>query len=114
MARGERARCKRVVGGLASVDEDGEHRAAATPAPTRTPPPPTGPASTRSAASGRWSVVPGLETGDGGGGGAGCALPPQPECGGGLYAVPPPQLDLWVGLCHAEMGAVFCHADRNW
>ena len=75
-------------------------------------PPPPGPAPAYSAASGRWGVVPGLETG--GGGGAVCAPPPQPACGGGLYAGPPPQLDWWVGLYHGEVGAVCCHADTDW
>ena len=111
VARGVRARCKWVVSGLARVSADCAYRAtaAAAPAPTRTP---LGPALTSSMASGWWGVVPKLGTG--GWGGAVCAPPPQPVCGGGLYAVPPSQLDWWVGLCHGEVGAVCCHADMNW
>ena len=41
-------------------------------------------------------MVPGLET-RGGGGGAVCAPLTQPACGGGMYAVPPPQLAPWGG-----------------
>ena len=59
VARGGRARCKRVVGGLARVGADCAHRAAAAPSPTRTPPGPPGSAPASSAASGRWGVVPG-------------------------------------------------------
>ena len=114
VARGKRARCKRMIGGLACVSANGAHRATAAAAPTitRTPSAPQGPAPTSSAASGRWGVVPGLETV--GGGEAVCAPPPQPACGGGLYAVLPPQLDWRVVLCHGDMEAVCCHSDRDW
>ena len=51
VGRGEGARCKGVVSGLARVGADCAHRATATtPALTRTPP---GPAPTSAAASGR-------------------------------------------------------------
>ena len=43
-----------------------------------------------------------------------CAPPPQPACGGGLYAGPPPQLDWWVELYHGEVGAVCCYAEMDW
>ena len=42
------------------------------------------------------------------------APPPQPVCGGGLYAGPPPQLDWWVGLYHGEVVMVCCHAGMDW
>ena len=41
-----------------------------------------------------------------------CAPPPQPACGGGLYAGPPPQLDWWVGLYYGEGGRSV--AMRTW
>ena len=107
VARGERTCCTGVVGGLARVGADCEHRPPLPllplPAP---PPPPSGPAPVSSAASGRWGVVPGLETGGGGERGG--------ACGGGLYVGSPPQLDWWVGLYHGELGAVCCHADIYW
>ena len=69
MARGEKARCKGVVGEFARVGTDcADRAAAAAPAPTRTPPPSWGPAPASSAAAGRWGTVPELETRGGGGG----------------------------------------------
>ena len=68
--------------------------------------PPTLPGSAPAsfAASGRWGVVPGLETGVGGGGGV-----RSPHAG------PPPQLDWCVGLYYGEGGGgVCCRADMDW
>ena len=64
VARGKRARCKGMVGGLVRVGPDCAHRVAtAAPASTRTPSNPPGPAPASSTALGRWSGVPRLETG---------------------------------------------------
>ena len=92
VARGERARYEWVISWLARVGAECTHRAAAAAAaaasPTRTPPSSPGSTPASSAASSGRSVVPGLEAG--GGEGAVCVSPPQPACGGGLYAGPTP------------------------
>ena len=79
VVRGERARYRRVVGELARIGAACAHRTAtaATPSPARTPPAPPGLAPASSAASGRWGVVPGLETG---GGRRGGVRSPAPAC----------------------------------
>ena len=80
------------------------------------PPPPLLPlppqALPRSALRPQVGGVPGLEIVGGGRGGV--RSPAQPACGGGLYVVPPAQLDWWMGLCHGEVGVVCDHADKDW
>ena len=43
-----------------------------------------------------------------------CAPLPQPVCGGGLYAGPPPQPGWRVELYHGDVGAVCCHVAIDW
>ena len=70
------------------------------------------PAPASSAAAGRWGVVPGLETGRGGGGGV---RSPAPACvwRRAVRRSPVP-VDWWVGLCDGGVGAVRCHSDMDW
>ena len=92
VARGERARCEKVIGWLARVGAECTHRVAAAvaPSPTRTPPPSPGSAPDSSAASIEW-VVCSARVGSRGGGEERCALTrPSLRAEGGCTPVPHP------------------------